>query len=189
MVNINRYKDLKMEKKIYTVEDYKRLLGAGQRGNMFKIDLIFPSAITDAQSEETFSIMCDTGALPGERAIEPIDVPYEGDHISIAGDKSAPEVLTFAYKNSEKNIYLRKRLKSWSQLIQKSSSGEKTPPSIYKTDQVFISILDYKKEVIEKIQCIGGYINTVNQIELAQEGGDITKTEFALAMDDYVTII
>lgn len=178
-----------MEKKVTTVEDYKRLLGAGQRTNMYKIDLVFPTAISNTNASEAFNILCDTGSLPGERAIEPINIPYEGDNVTLAGDKSAPEVLTFAFKNSELNIFVRKQFKLWSQLVQKDGTGQKTPPSIYKTDTFFISLLDYKKEVIEKVQCIGSFINTCNNIEVNQDGSDVTKTELTIAMDSFTTII
>ena len=177
------------EKKVYTVDDYKNLLGSGQRGNMYKINLVFPAAIVNPDAERAFEIMCDTGTMPGERPIEPINIPYEGDNITIAGDKSAPEVLTYAFRNSEVNLFLRKQFKLWSQLIQQDNTGQKTPPAIYKTDSFFISLLDYKKEVIEKIQCIGSFINTCNNIEVGQDGSDITKTEISIAMDSFITII
>lgn len=177
------------EKKTHTVDDYKALLGATQRQNMYKIDIVFPAAITNPDAERAFSILCDTATMPGERSVEPIVIAYEGDYIKLAGDKGAPTDITFAFINSELNLYLRKQFRLWSQLIQPYRLGTKTAPSIYKTDSLFISLLDYNKEVIEKVQLIGAFALGVNDIGLDKTSGAQTKTEIAVAMDDYKNIV
>lgn len=177
------------ETKTFGVDNFKAALGAGQRSNMYKIDLLFPTIIPNTEAEKIFSIMCESGSLPGERAVSPISIPYEGDYVQIAGDKGAPEAIPFIFKNSEVNIFVRKQFRLWSQLIQTYRTGVKSVPGVYKTDQFFVSLLNYKKEVIEKVQLIGAFPTTVNTIAVTMANGDITNTEISFTMDDYKLIL
>ena len=177
------------ELKTYSISDYKSYLGSGLRKNMYKIDMVFPTVIPNIEAEKVFSIMCDTGKLPGERAVAPISVGYEGDFVSIAGDKAAPEALDFKFKNSQENIFLRKQFRLWSQLLQTYRTGVKSVPTLYKTDTFFVSILNQSKQVVEKVQLIGAYIVSVSAIEVGMDNGEITDTTINIMMDDYKLIV
>ena len=71
---------------ILGVDDFKsRLTGGGARANMFKVTCNFP-AYAQGNTEFT-SFMCKGAQLPGS-IIAPIEVPFRGRKLIIAGDRT-----------------------------------------------------------------------------------------------------
>ena len=71
---------------ILRVDDFKsKLKGGGARANMFEVNVNFPGYA--GGSKETTNFMCRSASLPAS-TIAPVEVPFRGRIIKLAGDRS-----------------------------------------------------------------------------------------------------
>ena len=71
-----------------TIDSFKsKLTGGGARPNLFEVILNFPSGITDGINDfdEKARFLVKAANLPASN-ITPIDVPFRGRNLKIAGD-------------------------------------------------------------------------------------------------------
>ena len=74
---------------IRTISDFKsRLSGGGARPNLFEVELAFPNAVAiDNDVLQKSRFLVKAAALPAS-TIAPIDVPFRGRILKIAGDRT-----------------------------------------------------------------------------------------------------
>jgi len=125
-----------------TITNFKsRMQGGGARPNLFEVDIpAFPTAATDSefparwqnQEQETFRFLCKSAALPASN-IAPIDVPFRGRILKLAGDRTF-DTWTVTIINDE-DFLIRTQFEAWMNAISKldNASGA-TNPSSYMTD-------------------------------------------------------
>jgi hypothetical protein len=123
-----------------TITGFKeRLAGGGARPNLFEVEIpSFPAPIrnfwkTGAANEiETFKFMCKAAQLPAS-TIAPIDVPFRGRILKVAGDRTF-DTWTVTIINDE-DFQLRTSFEKWMNHISKldNNSGA-TNPGSYMTD-------------------------------------------------------
>ena len=100
-----------------TISDFKaKMTGGGARPNLFEVVLQFPlSAPTDTDTLQKSRFLVKAAALPASN-ITPIDVPFRGRTLKIAGDRTF-EPWTITIQN-DSNFVLRNAFELWASSIQ-----------------------------------------------------------------------
>jgi hypothetical protein len=114
-----------------------KLTGGGARPNLFEVSVTFPEAIdlgiqgdgTGEFNADTFAFLCKSAALPASN-IAPIDVPFRGRILKVAGDRTF-DTWTVTVINDE-NFNHRRAFEAWMQNIaQYGDHSGLTDPSSY----------------------------------------------------------
>ena len=121
-----------------------KLSGGGARPNLFEVSI--PSIpVTSKQSvsdsaydAELFTFLCKAAALPASN-IAPIDVPFRGRILKVAGDRTF-DTWTITVINDE-NFKYRNVFEGWMQgIAQYSDHSGLTSPTSYMTDATVIQL-------------------------------------------------
>ena len=101
-----------------TISDFKsRLSGGGARPNLFEVELAFPDAVAiDNDVLQKARFLVKAAALPAS-TIAPIDVPFRGRILKIAGDRTF-ETWTITVIN-DTDFSLRSAFEKWMNTINK----------------------------------------------------------------------
>jgi hypothetical protein len=126
-----------------TISNFKTALaGGGARPNLFEVSIpAFPVAAGGntwgpgaGGESELFNFMCKAAALPASN-ISPIDVPFRGRILKVAGDRTF-DTWTVTIINDE-NFKIRSAFELWMNGISKLDNNTgATNPSEYMTDAV-----------------------------------------------------
>jgi hypothetical protein len=114
-----------------------QLVGGGARPNLFEVDITFPTGNNFNQNVQggntsfdlnNFKFLCKAAALPASN-IAPIDVPFRGRILKVAGDRTF-DTWTVTVINDE-NFKHRRSFESWMHNIGQYSdhSGVTSPLS------------------------------------------------------------
>jgi hypothetical protein len=149
-----------------TISNFKTALaGGGARPNLFEVSIpSFPVAAgsntwnTSAGGEgELFKFMCKAAALPASN-ISPIDVPFRGRILKVAGDRTF-DTWTVTVINDE-NFKIRTAFEIWMNGISKLDNNTgATNPTSYMTDAVVYQLgrgASKNKESTENSSTAGG---------------------------------
>jgi hypothetical protein len=149
-----------------TISDFKSALtGGGARPNLFEVSIpTFPAAVessawtTAAGGEaELFSFLCKAAALPASN-ISPIDVPFRGRILKVAGDRTF-DTWTVTILNDE-NFKIRSGFEIWMNSISKLDNNTgATNPTSYMTNAVVHQLgrgADKRKESTSNSDILGG---------------------------------
>ena len=119
-----------------TIDAFKsKLVGGGARPNLFEVELQWPDFISDQIDEDTQEMarfMVKAANLPASN-ITPIDVPFRGRNLKIAGDRTF-DVWTITVIN-DTDFKLRNSFEIWMNGMNKhqDATGE-TEPTTYQRD-------------------------------------------------------
>lgn len=123
-----------------TITAFKsKLAGGGARPNLFEVEIpSFPVAAGtnvwrtgSDQEADTFKFLCKAAQLPASN-IAPIDVPFRGRILKVAGDRTF-DTWSVTVINDE-NFLLRNAFEVWMQGISKNSNNTgATSPGSYMT--------------------------------------------------------
>jgi hypothetical protein len=128
-----------------TITDFKsKLAGGGARPNLFEVNIpSFPAAATNSGATwatgangeaEAFNFLCKAAALPASN-IAPIDVPFRGRILKVAGDRTF-DTWTVTIINDE-DFKLRSAFELWMNSISKLDNNTgATNPTSYMTNAV-----------------------------------------------------
>jgi hypothetical protein len=128
-----------------TITDFKsKLAGGGARPNLFEVNIpAFPVAATNSGATwgtgsngeaEAFNFLCKAAALPASN-IAPIDVPFRGRILKVAGDRTF-DTWTVTIINDE-DFKLRSAFELWMNSISKLDNNTgATNPTSYMTNAV-----------------------------------------------------
>ena len=124
-----------------------KLTGGGARPNLFEVTIpSFPTGVnlgiqgagTGAFDAENFTFLCKAAALPAS-VIAPIDVPFRGRILKVAGDRTF-DSWTVTIINDE-NFSHRRAFEAWMQNInQYSDHSGLTEPNSYMTDAQVVQL-------------------------------------------------
>ena len=125
---------------VKTISQFKsKLAGGAARPNLFEVSIpSFPSGITEAWNSGdnaengTFKFLCKAANLPAS-IVAPINVPFRGRNLKIAGDKTF-EPWTVTIINDE-DFKLRTAFERWSNILSRLEDNTGvTNPGSYMTD-------------------------------------------------------
>ena len=119
-----------------TISDFKsKLKGGGARPNLFEVELAFPSGVGVQDVNEVVEnarFMVKAAALPAS-TVAPIDVPFRGRILKIAGDRTF-ETWTITVLN-DTSFNIRSAFEKWMNFINKLDNGTgETDPALYQVD-------------------------------------------------------
>jgi hypothetical protein len=175
-----------------------KLIGGGARPNLFEVTIpSFPGGVNlgiqgagnGKFDAENFTFLCKAAALPAS-VIAPIDVPFRGRILKVAGDRTF-DSWTITVINDE-NFSHRRAFESWMQNIaQYSDHSGLTTPDSYMTNAT-VSQLGRSKvrresgtgtggnaEVLAQYEFVDIFPTNISQIDLSYDTSD-TIEEFTV---------
>ena len=163
-----------------TISDFKsRLSGGGARPNLFEVELAFPNAVgieNDVLQKSRFLVKA--AALPAS-TIAPIDVPFRGRILKIAGDRTF-ETWTITVLN-DTDFSIRSAFEKWMNLINKMSDATGlVDPEAYQKDAT-VKQLDRDGSVLRSYKFWDIFPTNISTIDLSYETTD-TLEEFTVEL-------
>jgi hypothetical protein len=163
-----------------TISDFKsRLSGGGARPNLFEVELAFPDAVAiDNDVLQKARFLVKAAALPAS-TIAPIDVPFRGRILKIAGDRTF-ETWTITVIN-DTDFVLRSAFEKWMNTINKMSDGTGVvDPEAYQKDAT-VKQLDRDGSVLRSYKFWDIFPTNISTIDVSYETTD-TIEEFTVEM-------
>ena len=165
---------------IRTISDFKsRLSGGGARPNLFEVELAFPNAVeieNDVLQKSRFLVKA--AALPAS-TIAPIDVPFRGRILKIAGDRTF-ETWTITVLN-DTDFSIRSAFEKWMNIINKMSDATGlVDPEAYQKDAT-VKQLDRDGSVLRSYKFWDIFPTNISTIDLSYETTD-TLEEFTVEL-------
>ena len=134
------------------ITDFKsKLTGGGARSNLFEVELAFPSAVSveglnDILNKARFLVK--TAALPASN-IAPIEVPFRGRVLKIAGDRTFDTWSITVLNDTDFSI--RSAFEKWMNFINKVSDNTgSTNAEDYQAD-AYVYQLDRSGETLRTV--------------------------------------
>ena len=163
-----------------TISDFKsRLSGGGARPNLFEVELAFPDAVAinnDILQKARFLVKA--AALPAS-TIAPIDVPFIGRILKIAGDRTF-ETWTITVIN-DTDFSIRSAFEKWMNTINKMSDATGVvDPEAYQKDAT-VKQLDRDGSVLRSYKFWDIFPTNISTIDLSYETTD-TLEEFTVEL-------
>ena len=163
-----------------TISDFKsRLSGGGARPNLFEVELAFPDAVAinnDVLQKARFLVKA--AALPAS-TIAPIDVPFRGRILKIAGDRTF-ETWTITVIN-DTDFSLRSAFEKWMNTINKMSDATGVvDPEAYQKDAT-VKQLDRDGSVLRSYKFWDIFPTNISTIDVSYETTD-TLEEFTVEL-------
>ena len=159
-----------------TINDFKaNLIGGGARANQFRVTITPPPGIAIGLDVRRTSFMCKGTNLPAQE-LTPIEVPFRGRKIYIAGDREFSETWTTTFIN-DTDFMIRTALERWSNGINDLALNTGViSPADYQTD-LTVEQLDRDDTVLKTYIFRNSWPVNISQIELTSEAAD-TLEEF-----------
>ena len=148
-----------------SINDFKaNLIGGGARANQFRVTITPPPGIAIGLDVRRTSFMCKGTNLPAQE-LTPIEVPFRGRKIYIAGDREFAETWTTTFIN-DTDFMVRNALERWSNGINDLALNTGViDPADYQTD-LTVEQLDRDDTVLKSYIFRSAYPLTVGAIEL-----------------------
>ena len=148
---------------ILGVNDFKsKLRGGGARPNLFKATINMPGFA--AGDNELTSFLCEAAQLPAS-IIAPIEVPFRGRRLKIAGDRTF-DVWTVTIIN-DTDFKVRNSMERWMNgIANHTTSNGITTPAGYMSD-LLVEQLDRNGSSLKSYDFRGCFPTNLSQIDLS----------------------
>jgi hypothetical protein len=159
-----------------SINDFKaNLIGGGARANQFRVTITPPPGIAIGLDVRRTSFMCKGTNLPAQE-LTPIEVPFRGRKIYIAGDREFSETWTTTFIN-DTDFMIRNALERWSNGINDLALNTGViDPADYQTD-LTVEQLDRDDTILKTYIFRSAWPVSITAIELTSEAAD-TLEEF-----------
>ena len=154
-----------------SIDDFKaNLIGGGARANQFRVTITPPPGIAIGLDVRRTSFMCKgTNFLHQE--LTPIEVPFRGRKIYIAGDREFGETWTTTFIN-DTDFMIRNALERWSNGINDLALNTGViDPADYQTD-LTVEQLDRDDTILKTYIFRSAWPVSISAIELTSEAAD-----------------
>jgi hypothetical protein len=165
---------------VRTISDFKsKLTGGGARPNLFEVELAFPEAVrVDNEVLEKSRFLVKAAALPAS-TIAPIDIPFRGRILKVAGDRTF-ETWTITVIN-DVDFSIRSAFEKWMNTINKMTDATGlTDPTLYQKDAI-VKQLDRDGSVLRSYKFWDIFPTNISTIDLSYETTD-TIQEFTVEL-------
>ena len=154
-----------------SINDFKaNLIGGGARANQFRVTITPPPGIAIGLDVRRTSFMCNATNLPAQE-LTPIEVPFRGRKIYIAGDREFAETWTTTFIN-DTDFMIRNALERWSNGINDLALNTGViDPADYQTD-LTVEQLDRDDTVLKTYIFRSAWPVSIGSIELTSEAAD-----------------
>ena len=163
-----------------TISDFKtKLTGGGARPNLFEVELAFPAGVgIDNDVIDDARFLVKAAALPSS-IIAPINVPFRGRILKIAGDRTF-ETWTITVLN-DVSFDIRSAFEKWMNYINKLDNATGvTNPVDYQVDAI-VNQLNRDGGILRRYRFKDVFPTSVSTIDLNYETVD-TIQEFQVEM-------
>ena len=153
------------------ITDFKgKLAGGGARPNLFEVELAFPTEVgVDNEILNKARFLVKAAALPASN-ITPIDVPFRGRILKIAGDRTFENWQTTILNDTDFNV--RNAIERWMNGINAHSANTGlTTPIAYEAD-LKVDQLDRNGDVLKTYTFRGAYPTDLSDIALSYGDND-----------------
>jgi hypothetical protein len=150
------------------IDDFKsKLQGGGARPNLFKVILSNPSGVPAGIPLEEASFMTKGADLPTS-VVEPIEVPFRGRQLKIAGDRTFENWTTTIINDNSFDI--RTALENWMNSINShvNNLAASVNPSDYQQDLI-VQQLDHQFVPVKSYLIVGAFPVNLSAIELSYD--------------------
>lgn len=159
-----------------------KLKGGGARPNLFRVNLPFPAVVGGSAEAELASFMIKAASLPSS-VINPIEVPFRGRKLKVAGDRSfEPWSITVI---NDTTMDIRNAFERWMDLInansENTSSYTGNSALSYYSD-ILVHQLDRDDTITKTYEIIGAFPTNVSAIDLNYDSND-TVEEFTVELN------
>ena len=155
-----------------TISNFKsKLTGGGARANLFEVVLTFPdTAQPDSEVLEKARFLVKSANLPASN-VSPIEVPFRGRTLKIAGDRSF-ESWTVTVMN-DTDFAIRSAFERWMNTINRLSDNTGlTNPADYQAD-AYVYQLDRDGSTLRSYRFFDTFPTQVGPIELSYDASGI----------------
>ena len=162
------------------ITDFKsKLTGGGARPNLFEVVLAFPdSAPADSNVLDKARFLVKAAALPASN-ITPIDIPFRGRILKIAGDRTF-DTWTITVLN-DTDFAIRSAFEKWMNAINKLSDNTGlNDPASYQAD-AYVHQLDRNGQTLRTYHFYDLFPTNISAIDLSYDTTD-TIQEFTVEM-------
>jgi len=162
------------------ITDFKsKLTGGGARPNLFEVVLAFPdTAPADSTVLDKARVLVKAAALPASN-ITPIDIPFRGRILKIAGDRTF-DTWTITVLN-DIDFSIRSAFEKWMNTINKlSDNSGLTDPSSYQAD-AYVHQLDRNGQTLRTYHFYDLFPTNISAIDLSYDTTD-TIQEFTVEL-------
>ena len=162
------------------ITDFKsKLTGGGARPNLFEVELAFPGAVgVDNDTLQKARFLVKAAALPAS-TVAPIDVPFRGRVLKIAGDRTF-ETWTITVIN-DVDFSIRSAFEKWMNKINKMNDGTGlTDPEAYQAD-AYVYQLGRDGGILRSYHFYDVFPTNISTIDLSYETTD-TIEEFTVEL-------
>jgi len=162
------------------ITDFKsKLTGGGARPNLFEVELAFPGAVgVDNDTLQKARFLVKAAALPAS-TVAPIDVPFRGRILKIAGDRTF-ETWTITVIN-DVDFSIRSAFEKWMNTINKMNDGTGlTDPEAYQAD-AYVYQLGRDGGILRSYHFYDEFPTNISTIDLSYETTD-TIEEFTVEL-------
>ena len=153
------------------ITDFKsKLSGGGARANLFEVVLSFPdSAPTDTDVLDKSRFLIKAAALPAS-TIGPVNVPFRGRILKIAGDRTFESWTVTVINDTDFSI--RSALENWINSINRVSDATGvSDPALYQADAL-VHQLDRNGVTLRTYHMYDIFPTNIAQIALSNETTD-----------------
>ena len=162
------------------ITDFKgKLAGGGARPNLFEVELAFPNDVAvDPEILNKARFLVKAAALPASN-ITPIDVPFRGRMLKVAGDRTF-DTWTVTIIN-DTDFGIRSAFEKWMNVINKMDNATGlTDQAAYHKDAV-VHQLDRDGSVLRSYKFWDVFPTNISAIDVSYETGD-TIEEFTVEL-------
>jgi hypothetical protein len=154
-----------------SINDFKaNLIGGGARANQFRVTITPPPGIAIGLDVRRTSFMCKGTNLPAQE-LTPIEVPFRGRKIYIAGDREFSETWTTTFIN-DTDFMIRNAMERWSNGINDLALNTGViDPADYQTD-LTVEQLDRDDTILKTYIFRSAWPVSISAIELTSEAAD-----------------
>ena len=153
------------------IDDFKaNLIGGGARANQFRVTITPPPGIAIGLDVRRTSFLVKASNLPA-MAMTPIEVPFRGRKIYIAGDREFADEWTTTFIN-DTDFMIRDAMERWSNGINDLADNTGViAPADYQTD-LSVEQLDRDDTVLKTYVFKSAWPANVATIELTSDAAD-----------------
>ena len=153
------------------IDDFKaNLIGGGARANQFRVTITPPPGIAIGLDVRRTSFLVKGSNLPA-MTMTPIEVPFRGRKIYIAGDREFGEEWTTTFIN-DTDFMIRNAMERWQNGINDLANNTGViAPADYQTD-LSVEQLDRDDTVLKTYVFKSAWPTSVNAIELTSDAAD-----------------
>jgi len=153
------------------IDDFKaNLIGGGARQNQFRVTITPPPGIAIGLDVRRTSFLVKASNLPA-MAMTPIEVPFRGRKIYVAGDREFADEWTTTFIN-DTDFMIRDAMERWQNGINDLADNTGViAPADYQTD-LSVEQLDRDDTVLKSYVFKSAWPTSVAAIELTSDAAD-----------------